>query len=155
MRKRPSSRLALGWDVENGLVKKARLGLVLVALCFLLNGCSEGDRSIKSVIIDFPHGETRLVVWSNGKASLFYGALPQSETIRTGTFDVEELYERLRPRLHRSGPREEWPDPHATYGMVQVKFEDESERDYLIFNERGLAEELFGKAKQNIVGKRP
>jgi hypothetical protein len=127
--------------------------LILMALFFLLAGYEEDRRSIESISIDFPSGETRLVVWKDGTASLFYGALPQSEIIKSGTFNIEELYKQLQPRLHRNLPREDWPNPNSTRGMVQLKFKDKSEKDYLIFDEQDFAEKLFSKARKHIVAK--
>lgn len=128
--------------------------ILLTLCCLLLAGCSINSRVIESISIDFPHGETRLVVWKNGEAALFYGARPQHETVRAGIFNVQDLYKQLQPRLNRNTPREEWPNPNATPGMVQIRFKDNGNRDFLIFNEKELAEELFKKARQNIIGKR-
>lgn len=135
-------------------MKKRWLCLAVLALCYLLSeGCNNDSHVIESISIDFPHGETRLVVWKNGEAALFYGALPQHNVVKTGIFDVENLYKQLQLRLHRNGPREEWPNPTSTSGMVQIKFKDKGNKDYLIFDEKAFAEELFSKARLNFVGK--
>lgn len=128
--------------------------IVLIFCCLLLAGCDENSSLIESISIDFPHGETRLTVWKNGDAALFYGSRPQHEVVRTGVFNVQDLYKQLKPLLNPNVPREEWTDPVATAGMVQVRFKDRGERAFLIFNEKVFTDELFKKARQNIIGKR-
>jgi len=128
--------------------------IVLVFCCLLLAGCHENSPVIESISIDFPHGESRLAVWKNGEAGLFYGSRPQHEIVRAGGFNVHDLYKQLKPRLNPNVPREDWPDPGATAGMVQIKFKDREKSVFLIFNEKAFAEELFKKARQNIIGKR-
>lgn len=117
-------------------------------------GC-EDARSLASISVDYPHGADRLVVWKNGDATLFYGALARHRTVARGTFDIDELHERLRPKLHPNAPREEWPDPTSEAGMVQLGFEDGTEESYLIFDEKAFAERLFEKARANVVGRDP
>lgn len=137
-------------------MKKRWLNFAVLALCFLfLGGCNKDSRVIESISIDFPHGGTRLVVWKSEEAALYYGALPQHDFVSTGVFDVEDLYKKLQPHLHSNVPREEWPNPSATAGMVQVKFKDKGKKNYLIFDEKAFAEELFSKARQNVVGESP
>ena len=129
--------------------------IVIITLCCLLpGGCSLNSRLIESISIDFPHGETRLVVWKNGEAALFYGARPQHEVVKTGVFNVQDIYKQLRQRLNPNVPREDWPDPKATAGMVQIRLKNKRESAYLIFDEKEFMEELFIRARQNIVGSR-
>lgn len=111
--------------------------------------------AIESISVDYPHGETRLVVWTSGEAALYYGALPRRRIVAEGIFTVESLHERLRPKLHPVAPREAWPDPKAEAGMVQIRFEDGTEQVHLIFDERAFAERLFEKARENVVGGDP
>ena len=125
--------------------------IFLMALLTLCVGWIESSDSIESISMDFPHGETRLLVQRNGEAFLFYGALPSYQKIRKGTFDLDELYKQLKPHLHENVPRENWPDPKSKAGMVTIRFKNKSQRDYLIFDE-GLAKIIFDKAKGNIVG---
>ncbi len=136
-------------------MKRTAYYLVLMTLFLLQAGCNDNISSIESISIDFPHGETRLLVRRNGEALLFYGALPQHQTIRNGTFDIDELCKQLQPRLHENAPREERPNPASEYGMVQIRLKDKSEKTYLIFSEEDFAEQLFSKAKRNIIGQMP
>lgn len=117
--------------------------------------CNEKTSSIERISIDFPHGETRLLVRRNGEALLFYGALAQHQKIKNSTFDVDELYKQLQTRLHDNVPREEWPNPKSKAGMVTINFNNKAKKDYLIFDEEEFAERLFNKAKKNIVGQIP
>ena len=136
-------------------MKMKRTSLIILTLCcLLLEGCSINSPVIESISIDFPHGETRLAVWKNGEAALFYGARPQHEIVRAGVFNVQELYKQLQPRLNPNVPREDWPNPSSTAGMVQIRFKEQDKIDYLIFDEKAFVEELFSKARQNIIGKR-
>lgn len=139
---------------RNQKMKRTIACLVLLILLFLEAGCNGHYGSIEFISLAYPDGETRLSVWKNGEATLSYGALFGKE-IRNGTFHTEDLYKQLQPRLHRNTPRENWPDPKAEHGMVQVRFEDGKERDYLIFNEQVFAEKLFSKARENMIGKTP
>ncbi len=127
----------------------------LMTLFFLQTGCNEKTSSIKSISIDFPHGETRLLVRRNGEAFLLYGALPQHQKVKNSTFDVDELYKQLQTRLHDNVPREKWPNPKSKAGMVTINFDNKVEKVYLIFDEAEFAERLFNKAKKNIVGQIP
>ena len=138
--------------MQAGCNEDPRLGIVQVGIQDA-KGVDTAD--IEFLSIDYPHGETSLTVWKDGQASLFYGALPQREIIKSGTFNVEELYKQLHSRLRRNVPREDWPNPNSTYGMVQVTFKDKSKKDYLIFNEHEFTEQLFSKARKHIVGKEP
>jgi hypothetical protein len=117
-------------------------------------GCNGTERNMEFISISFPMGESDLRVWRNGKAILFYGALPQGEIIKTGTFDVERLYEQVKPLLHSNIPREDWPNPKAKAGMVQVRFESNTQTtSYLIFDADDFTKELFEQARRNVVGK--
>ena len=123
-------------------------------MCFIQTGCNDIEKEIEFISISFPQGETDLRVWMNGQASLFYGALPQSETIKSGTFNTKQLYDQIRPRLRPNVPREEWPNPKAKCGMVLVKFKSKEIESYLIYDEQEFTNALFDKARSNIVGKR-
>jgi len=123
---------------------------VFIVCLLTLAGCREDPSAVESISIDFPHGETRLIVWKDGNASLFYGALPQSKTIKTEVFDITKLYQQLKPRLHPNVPREDWPNPQSIAGMVQVKIKDKGKSAYLIFDEQEFTKQLFDKARQNI-----
>lgn len=137
------------------IVKKTLGFLALMFLFSVQIGCNAETRSMESISIDFPHGETRLLVRRNGDAFLFYGAVPQSQKVKNGVFDIDELYKQLRTRLHNKVPREKWPNPDSRAGMVTVQFDSTAKKDYLIFDEAEFTERLFKKAKQNIVGHAP
>jgi len=136
-------------------MKKRICCFVLILSSILQIGCNKNNSSIERIVIDYPHGETRLHIWRSGEALLFYGARPQHQEIRSNTFDFEELYKQLKTRLHDNIPREEWPNPQSTAGMVTITLSDKSETDYLIFDEEELADRLFSKAKKNIVDQIP
>ncbi len=128
----------------------------LALLCCIQTGYSETEGEIEFISISYPEGEDSLRVWEDGRASLFYGALPQSKIIKRGTFNTKQLYEQVRPRLHPNLPVEDWPDPKAERGMVTIQFKGkETEKSYLIFNEQEFANALFDKARRNIVGDSP
>jgi hypothetical protein len=113
-------------------------------------GCSQKAGAIESIHFSYPMGETALLVRSNGESSLFYGALPQHQMIKQGIFDVDELNDQLKTRLHDNVPREEWPDPKSEAGMVNILFENGTKKAYLIFDEQVFAEQLFRKARENF-----
>lgn len=130
--------------------------LLFVALiCFTYTGCKDSVNNVEFISIDFPHGETRLHVWKDGRAALYYGARPQRETIEVGTFDIKQLYEQIQPRLYPSIPRENWPNPNSIAGMVQIRVKGKGEKVYLIFDEHQFSENLFKKARSNIVERKP
>jgi hypothetical protein len=74
-----------------------------------------------------------LLVKSDGSAYLFYGALPQSQEIKPNTFDIDDLFGDLQEKLNPVLPAENRP-LGADYGMVQIGFQDGSEKDYLIYD---------------------
>ena len=125
--------------------------IALIALLVTgIMGCEEERNPIESISIDFPHGETRLLVERSGEVFLFYGALPTYQEVRSGTFDTEILYKQMETRLHDNVPRDEWLNPRATAGMVIISYKDQSQEDYLIFDEQ-YAEQLFREARENIL----
>ncbi len=136
-------------------MKRHLIFFALATLLILGIGCNEKYDSIESISIDFPHGETRLLVQRNGDAFLFYGALPQHQKIKNGALNIDELYQQLQWRLHDNVPRENWPNPKSTVGMVQIRFKDGKQRSYLIFDEKEFATRLFYEARKNIVGQKP
>ena len=125
------------------------------ALSIVLMGCAEKGSSLERLSIDFPNGESRLLVQRDGQAFLFYGALPQRQIVKKGTFDIDSLYEQLRERLHDNVPRENWPNPKSTFGMVQITFRGGKPKEYLIFDEEEFAAQLFDKVRKNIVDQKP
>ena len=125
--------------------------VVIVTLSIVLMGCAVKSSSIDMLSIDYPNGEARLLVQRDGKASLFYGALPQQQIVRKGTFDIDDLYKQLEGRLHDNVPREKWPNPKSTFGMVKIRFRDGRLKDYLIFDEGQFTTLLFEKARKNTV----
>ncbi len=137
------------------IINKVICYFVLIALVFLQTGCNEKTSSIESISIDFPHGETRLLVRSSGEAFLFYGELPYCQKVRNNTFDIIVLYKQLQTRLHDNVPREKWPNPNSRAGMVIIDFDNATRKDFLIFDEEEFAKHLFNKAKENIVGHTP
>ncbi len=102
------------------------------------------------IVIDYPHGEERLVLESNGSARLYYGALPQHQNVKPGTFDLQQIRRQLQGKLHPNQPRELWSDPKATCGMVTFVESQKPRTDYLIFNEEQFAKKLFRRARNNI-----
>ncbi len=132
--------------------KRINFIALMILLITGIVGCKEDRNPIESISIDYPHGETRLLVERSGEAFLYYGALPSFQKVRSGTFDTEILYKQLETRLHDNVPREEWSNPRATAGMVIIAYQDQSEEDYLIFDEQ-YAEQLFREARENILDK--
>ena len=122
----------------------------VIIIFILITGCLQKSSLIERISIAYPYGESRLLVQRNGDAFLFYGALPQHEKIRNGTFDIDELYRQLKGHLHDNVPREDWPDPESIAGMVTITFTDETMISYLIFDEKKFATIIFDKARKNI-----
>lgn len=103
-----------------------------------------------SLSVAYPAGEHRLSVSRNGDAFLAYAAHPKMIPLAPGTFDVQALYEQLAPHLHPNLPREQRPDPEATYGMVQVRDDQGQTSHYLIFQAESWVGPLFQKARDNV-----
>jgi hypothetical protein len=132
----------------------SRRQLILSALLLwtmalaLVNGCNARADEVTDISIDFPHGATRLLVKRDGSAYLFYGALPQHQEIKPNTFDIDDLFNDLQGKLNPVLPTENRP-LGAAVGMVQIRFQDGSEKDYLIYD-GAFAEGLFEIARANI-----
>ena len=77
----------------------------------------------------------------------FDGVLPTYQTVKDGTFDIDELFQQLQTRLHEVLPAENRPLGQP-YGIVTLDFSDGSEQDYLIYDQ-AFAEELFKVACEN------
>lgn len=131
---------------------------ILISLFLVQLGCekTEREKEIEFISISFAMGESSLRILKNGQAILYYGSLPQGESIKTGAFDAEQLYKQVKNLLHPNAPREDWPNPNAKAGMVLVKFKgDTKTTSYLIFDAEDFTKRLFEKARKNIVGEIP
>lgn len=136
------------------MVIKPRLILKLLALSFLsLVGCGAPANAVTSIVMDFPHGETRLLIRRDGETRLFYAALPESQIVKPGLFDIDEIADQLQSRLFEVVPAEERPLGQP-YGMVTLEFTDGSRQDYFIYD-GAFAETLFQTARANIIGSDP
>lgn len=124
-----------------------------VSVLATTGGCSANSNQVTSIIMDFPHGETRLLVKSDGTAFLFYASLPQHEEVRPNTFELAKLFNDLQDKIHPNAPMEERP-VHAAYGMVTFRFSDGCEEDYLIYD-GDFTEAYFEIARANIIGSIP
>jgi len=132
---------------------KTPVWLLAALLMLTLTTISVADPQspLQSLTLDYPHGEDRIFLDDQGRCLLFYGALPQSQTVREGVFEMEKLFQTLEPLLHPNRPREEWPDPSAQAGMVTLRRVDGSSQDFLIFDQDAFAERLFERARTHLV----
>ncbi len=117
-------------------------------LCMLfgisvLTGCLPESQSVERISLDFPYGETRLLVDRQGEARLFYGELPESLAVRDGVFSVDSLYAGLQPRIQKVVPLGQH------YGMVTLFLQDGASSEYFIFD-RDFTEGLFFTACANL-----
>ena len=119
-----------------------------MAAVFALSGCRAESKPVESISLDFPNGETRLLVERDGAARLFYGELPQSLTVLSGVFDINDLSEKLQSRLRDVVFSEARPAGQP-FGMVNFHFSDGSSKDYYIYD-GAFAEELFVSACRNV-----
>ncbi len=128
---------------------RPRFGLIVLGLTAVLAlaACQAETDRVESVSLDFPYGESRLLVRREGNARLFYGALPQSLTIREGTFDIDRLMTDLRSRLQEvvTGDRM----AGRPFGTVSLTFENGSARDYFLYDGE-FAEGLLVTACRNL-----
>jgi hypothetical protein len=76
---------------------------VLVALA--VSGCQPETETAESISLDFPNGETRLLVRRRGEARLFYAALPESLMLKSGVLDFDVLVGQLKTPASRCGDR--------------------------------------------------
>jgi hypothetical protein len=125
--------------------------IVVVVLSLALLGADGHSGPLERISLDYPNGETRLIVQRDGQAFLAYGALPQLRKVKKGTFDIDDLYAQVKERLHDNLPREQWPNPRSRFGMVQVFWKTGMQKEYLIFDEEAFATELFDKARKNLI----
>ena len=127
-----------------------RFTLLAITLCALiLSACDTDTTLVTGIIVDFPHGALRLLVQRDGETRLFYGALPAHRAVQSNTFDIDDLFQQLQPRLHDNVPAENRPIAEP-YGMAIIEFSDGSEQDYLIYDET-FAVELLQLACANLV----
>jgi hypothetical protein len=129
---------------------KSRFIFILAVVCvWMLSACNTDQNPVTRISLDFPHGGLRLLVQRDGDTRLFYGALPHSRIVKSGTFDVDELFQQLQPQLHDNSPGEN-PPSGQPFGIATLEFADGTEQDYLIYDE-AFAEALFKTACANIV----
>ncbi|MBI3159520.1 MAG: hypothetical protein HYZ26_07985 [Chloroflexi bacterium] len=122
------------------------IALALWGLLFV--GCRTQSSAVTAISLDFPHGETYLVVQREGVARLGYGAL-LGDPVRGEAFNIDILFEQLQERIQPVEPAEDRPLGQL-YGMVTFYFEDETTQSYLIYD-REFAETLFEVARQNLI----
>lgn len=144
-RRRRRSAWNLGASVAVGVV---------LSLAGLATHAGEATR-VERITVDFPHGGSRLTVEAGGEATLAYGALPRTERVRPGVFDVRALHEELAPMLRPNVPREDWPRPGGQWGMVHVELGDGRSRAYLIRDAGQRVRTLFQRARANLIGVSP
>lgn len=112
----------------------------------VLAGCTTKAERIS---LSFPYGELRLLVQRDSDTLLFYGALPQSRTIPSDIFDIDELFTQLQTRLHEMAPAEKRL-PGQPYGAVTIWLSDGRSRDYMLYD-GDYAGEIFKLACQHRV----
>jgi hypothetical protein len=133
---------------------RLRFTLLTITLCALIvSACDTEPSLVTAIIVDFPHGALRLLVQRDGETRLFYGALPADRAVKSNTFNIDDLFGQLQPRLHDNVSAENRPIGQP-YGMATIEFSDGSEQDYLIYDEK-FAVELFQAACANLVEEEP
>jgi len=139
-----------------GLNMKRILGyLIIVPFLFMQASCSDTTSEIDTITIMFPMGGTDLRVRKNGEARLYYNTSVRHSTIKKGIFNTEQLYKQIKLYLHPIVPSENWSDPKAKVGMVQIKYTNKNEESFHIFNPQKWTSKLFNKAKINILSEIP
>ncbi len=103
----------------------------------------------------YPEGATTLYVERSGQSRLTYGALPQFQQLKTGTFNIDDLYQHLLPRLHENTPKEEWPNPKSEAGTVTIIYSNDARKIYLLLDANKFTEELFSEARKNRLDTTP
>ena len=129
--------------------------LIIVSFLFMQVSCRDTTSEIETIIISFPMGGTNLRVFKNGDTFLYYNTIIKHSIIKKGLFNTEQLYKKIEPYLHPNTPSENWPVPSAHTGMVQISFINKSEESSLIFNPQIWTNELFKKAKKNVISEYP
>jgi hypothetical protein len=66
--------------------------IFLAVLSLAVLGADGKNGSLERISIDFPYGETRLIVQKDGAAFLAYGAIHQMRPHKKGTFDIDDIY---------------------------------------------------------------
>ena len=122
---------------------------VWLAVVLLLSACRADAQSVDRISLDFPYGETRLLVRRGGEARLFYAALPEALMVEDGVFDFDMLFDQLQTRIHDVVPAEE-RTIGKPFGMVTVWFRDGGYKDYLLYD-GDFAESLFVEACRNLM----
>ena len=156
----PKKRLFLGQSTlfvfpeyqsaRKASVMRLRFTLLAITLCALIvSACDTEPSPVTAIIVDFPHGALRLLVQRDGETRLFYGALPTHRAVKSDTFNIDDLFRQLQPRLHDNVSAENRPIGQP-YGMVTIEFNDGSGQDYLIYDE-AFAAELFQTACANLL----
>jgi hypothetical protein len=127
----------------------SRFGIVFLGITAVLalSACRAAPRSVESISLDFPYGETRLLVRRGGEARLFYAALPESLTLRTGVFDIDALMDQLQPRLHDVVSGEQLAG--RSFGMLTLTYRDRDAGDYFLYDGE-FADGLFVTACRNV-----
>ena len=128
------------------------IALKFMFFILLSASCAADPHKIDMFIMDYPHGEYRLLVRRTGEAYLFYGEKASAQIIKKDTFSVEELYDIFKPYLYPNLPREEWPDPKLQFGMIIIRYINAEEENYLIFDLQKITEKIFEKAEIHISG---
>jgi hypothetical protein len=128
-----------------------RFRSAVFAFCTLMglavSGCQPKIETAESISLDFPYGETRLLVRRGGEARLFYAALPESLMLESDVFDFDELMGQLKPRLHDVVTGDLVAG--RPFGIVTVNYRNRSSGDYFLYDGE-FAEALFLTACLNL-----
>ena len=116
-------------------------GLVPAVLICLVASAAVAEEW-RAVSFDMPHGGRRVVVFSDGTARYFFGALDAVGRIRDNTFSFETLVRELEGRV--SSER----CPGEDMGLLQFHADGQREKQYYICD-RDYVFEFFKLAFQN------
>jgi hypothetical protein len=118
-----------------------------IVMALAVSGCQPETETAESISLDYPYGETRLLVRRGGEARLFYAALPESLMLKSGVFDFDVLMGQLEPRLHDVVTGDLVAG--RPFGIVTVNYRNRSSGDYFLYDGE-FAEALFLTACLNL-----
>jgi hypothetical protein len=118
-----------------------------LVIALAVSGCQPKTETAESISLDYPYGETRLLVRRGGETRLFYAALPESLLLKSDVFDFDTLMGQLKPRLHDVVTGDLVAG--RPFGIVTVNYRNRSSGDYFLYDGE-FAEALFLTACLNL-----
>ena len=119
----------------------------MIVSLLLVTGCFENE--IVRITVDYPYGETRLMLVGTGESFLFSGNKTDFQVVEKDVFSARKVYaglkDHLLPFLYGTQP-----EPGRPYGTVHVDYGD-GRRESFFLADGTFALQMFETARSRLI----